>query len=61
MEDNPYCHNSPTKRHHWMLDATDDGATAAKCKYCLKTRTFGKPYKPTKGRPMSARKTGPWQ
>ncbi|KKN26626.1 hypothetical protein LCGC14_0872900 [marine sediment metagenome] len=54
--DNPYCHNSPTKRHHWLLEGTNNDVTAAICKYCLKTRTFGKPYKPIKGRPIPARR-----
>ncbi len=65
LSENPYCHNSPTQRHHWLLGATNDGVTAGACKYCPVTRTFGKPYKPTRGRPMSPvrgrRDISPWQ
>jgi len=61
--ESPYCHNSPTQRHHWLLAATSDGVTAAKCKYCPRSCTFGTPYKPTRGRPMSGgrRPASPWQ
>jgi len=55
-EEWPYCHNSPTNRHHWMLEPTNDGVTVGACKYCSETRTFGKPYKPTQGRPISNRR-----
>ena len=65
IAENPYCHNSPTQRHHWLMEATREGVTPARCKYCPKSRTFGKPYKPTQGRPMGARGgrriSSPWQ
>ena len=40
---NSYCHNSPTKRHHWLLASTTrDGTYPAICKYCPQVRQFGK-------------------